>query len=186
MKKSKMTLLATLLLCGTVTFSSCIGSFQLSNNLLAWNKTVGSKFVNELVFFGFSCILPVYGATMLVDVLALNTIEFWSGSNPVASNDVRMIQGEHGNFLVQRTKNGYQVTNADTKEVVLLSFDEASQSWFYEVNGEAVKFMSFKDENNVTMYLPGGQSVDVELSEAGVIAFQQFVEAADVPMFAVR
>lgn len=184
MKKSKMTLLATLLLCGTVTFSSCIGSFQLTKNLLSWNRTIGSKFVNELVFLGF-CIVPVYEVAALADMLVINSIEFWSGSNPVASNDIRKIEGEHGTYLVQRTADGYQVTDVQTETVTLLSFEEQSQSWYYEVDGEKVKFMSFIDENNVTMYLPDGQTVDVELSEAGVIAFQQYVDA-DAPMFAVR
>ena len=64
-------------------FSSCIGSFSLTNKLLAWNKTVGNKFVNELVFFAF-WVLPVYEVSALADVLVLNSIEFWSGGNPVA------------------------------------------------------------------------------------------------------
>ena len=83
MKKKIFTAAMALVLAGSMTFTSCIGSFALSNKVLAWNQQVGSKFVNELVFFAF-WIVPVYEITTLADVLVLNSIEFWSGSNPVA------------------------------------------------------------------------------------------------------
>ncbi len=42
------------LLCSCIAFTSCIGSFKLSNKVLSWNKQVSnSKFVNEVVFFCF-------------------------------------------------------------------------------------------------------------------------------------
>ncbi|MDE7119681.1 MAG: DUF3332 domain-containing protein, partial [Muribaculaceae bacterium] len=50
------------------TLTSCIGSFALTNKLLAWNNQVSNKFVNELVFFAF-WIIPVYEVTSLADVL---------------------------------------------------------------------------------------------------------------------
>ncbi len=58
-------------------FTSCIGSFALTNKLLSWNRSIGSKIVNELVFIGF-WILPVYEVSALADVLVINSIEFWS------------------------------------------------------------------------------------------------------------
>ncbi|MDE6825218.1 MAG: DUF3332 domain-containing protein, partial [Paramuribaculum sp.] len=65
--------------------SSCIGTFSLTNNLLSWNRQIDNKFVNELVFFAF-WILPVYEVSALADILVLNSIEFWSGNNPVTSS----------------------------------------------------------------------------------------------------
>lgn len=51
--------------------------FSLTNKLLTWNRQVGSKFVNELVFFAL-WILPVYEVSGLADLLVLNSIEFWA------------------------------------------------------------------------------------------------------------
>ena len=74
MKKNYLSVALVLTLAGSMMFTSCIGSFQLSNKVLAWNKQVGNKFVNELVFFAF-WILPVYEITTISDLLVLNSIE---------------------------------------------------------------------------------------------------------------
>ena len=87
MKKRTILVLMVALLCSSVTFTSCIGSFRLSNKVLSWNKQVsGSKFVNEVVFFCF-WVLPVYEITTIADVLVVNSIEFWSGDNPLAETE---------------------------------------------------------------------------------------------------
>jgi len=62
----------------------CYGRFQLVRNLYTWNGKVGNKWVNELVFLAMY-ILPVYALAGFVDVVILNTVEFWSGKNPMTS-----------------------------------------------------------------------------------------------------
>ena len=76
--KKRIFSVCAILVAGSLMFSSCIGSFGLSNKVLTWNQQVGSKFVNELVFIGF-WILPVYEISLLADLLVINSIEFWSG-----------------------------------------------------------------------------------------------------------
>ena len=85
MRKNKTFFVCALLSC-SIMCSSCIGSFKLWNGLLEWNKSLGNKFVNELVFIALN-IVPVYGIASFADILVLNTIEFWSGSNPMAANE---------------------------------------------------------------------------------------------------
>ena len=53
MRKKSLTLLVATTLASSVLFSSCIGSFGLTNKLLSWNSNIDSKFVNELVFIAF-------------------------------------------------------------------------------------------------------------------------------------
>lgn len=65
--------------------SGCWGGFGLSKKLYDWNAGVGNKWVVWLVFFLFA-IIPVYGVCLLVDCLVINSIEFWSGSNPMGHN----------------------------------------------------------------------------------------------------
>ena len=81
MKKKSLTLLVAATLASSVLFSSCIGSFGLSNKLLDWNRNIDSKFVNELVFVAF-WIVPVYEISALADILVLNSIEFWTARMP--------------------------------------------------------------------------------------------------------
>ena len=85
------------MLSGSVLFSSCIGSFGLWNSLKDWNQGVSNKFVNELIFLAFH-IVPVYEIAYLADALVLNSIEFWSGSNPTASiGEVKTVKEKMAN-----------------------------------------------------------------------------------------
>ena len=74
-----ISLAAAIALCG------CYGSFALTKKLHDWNGTLGNKWINSCVHFVF-WVIPVYGICIWVDYLVLNTIEFWTGSNPVAGN----------------------------------------------------------------------------------------------------
>ena len=66
-----------------VTVTSCYGPFNLTKKLHKWNGSLGDKFVNELVFFGM-LVVPVYEATLFLDGVIFNSIEFWTGSNCLA------------------------------------------------------------------------------------------------------
>ena len=108
MKKYKIAVGAILIAGASLTFSSCIGSFSLTNKMLAWNRSIGNKFVNELVFFCF-WILPVYEVTALADVLVINSIEFWSGSNPLSAS-TKAVDTEQGRYLIDCDGKGYTIT----------------------------------------------------------------------------
>lgn len=64
--------------------SGCYGPFNLTRQLHAWNGRVGDKYVNELVFLALTILpLPVYGFAVVGDMVIFNSIEFWTGRNPV-------------------------------------------------------------------------------------------------------
>jgi hypothetical protein len=71
--------------------SGCYGSFQLTRKLWKWNGTVGDKWINEVVFLVMN-IVPVYGVAGLVDVIVVNSIEFWTGKNPVSAANGKTIK----------------------------------------------------------------------------------------------
>ena len=49
--KKNLTKPVIAVLLGALTFSSCIGSFSLTNSVLNWNKrATDTKFVNEIIF----------------------------------------------------------------------------------------------------------------------------------------
>ncbi len=126
-------------------FTSCIGSFALTNKLLSWNRSIGSKIVNELVFIGF-WILPVYEVSALADVLVINSIEFWSGSNPMASGK-KVIDGQDGRYIVECDGKGYTITSENDGSEVRLDFDMAQQTWSVAMpSGESMEFMTFVDD----------------------------------------
>jgi hypothetical protein len=75
-----------LALVGALGVSGCYGRFALTNKLHAWNGTVSDRWINSLLFFGL-VIVQAYSICLLGDGLIFNTVEFWSGSNPVSRVD---------------------------------------------------------------------------------------------------
>lgn len=171
------------LLASSIGLSSCIGSFTLTSKVLNWNSQVGNKFVNEVVFFAF-WILPVYEITALADMLVLNSIEFWSGNNPMSAS-VKKIDTPQGTYLVECDGSGYNITHQTTGLTTRLDFDVPTQTWSVVTDGAVYPFMTFTDTDSVRMITPDGSMTDVELSRAGVQAYATTV-AAQAPAMAVR
>lgn len=179
MKKKTLTVALIVALCGSMLSTSCIGKFALTNRVLAWNNHVGNKFLNELVFVAF-CILPVYEVTALADLLVINSIEFWSGSNPMAKG-TKVIDGKDGRYLVMCDGKGYTIKSETDGSEVRLDFNDADQSWWVNVEGsEPAKLMTFIDDSHVAMPGVDGKEIIVETSQAGVMAYQRALAASDL------
>ncbi len=171
MKKNVLTVAVICTLCGALTLPSCIGSFTLTNKLLSWNNQIGEKFVNELVFFAF-WILPVYEVSALADILVLNSIEFWSGSNPVAKG-TKVIDGNDGKYLVKCDGKGYTIKSVNDGSVVRLDFNDDDKSWSYSIpGGEKHTIFTFVDDTHISLPAPDGTTTTVEISDAGLYAYQ--------------
>lgn len=183
MKKINIAVSAILIAGASLTFSSCIGSFTLTKRVLAWNKQVGNKFINELVFFAF-WFLPVYEVTALSDILVLNSIEFWSGSNPMEEASVKAIDTDHGRYLIKGDKNGYEIVCETTGETTRLNFNIKTQTWSWEDKmGTDHPFMTFIDAEHVKMITPQGDFRLYDLSEQGVMAYKADIKN---PLMAIK
>ncbi|MCC8071386.1 MAG: DUF3332 domain-containing protein [Bacteroidales bacterium] len=174
MKKKYLSAALALTLAFSLTTSSCIGSFSLTNKLLGWNKQVGSKFVNELVFFAF-WIIPVYEVSALADILVINSIEFWSGNNPLSAS-TKTIEGKDGQqYLVECDGAGYTITSLSDGTVTRLDYTADTQTWSVEVGDEVYPLMTFVDDTHVALPSADGTSVLIEASDAGVTTYSQMV-----------
>ena len=172
MKRNKLTFVAVVL-SGSLLFSSCVGSFGLFNRLTSWNQSVGTKFVNELVFLAFN-IIPVYGVAYLADALVINSIEFWSGTNPMANvGDVKKVKGENGNYMVKTLENGYSITKEGETASMDLIYDQATNNWNVVANGETAPLVKMNNDGTADMFMPNGERMNVTLDAQGMIAARQ-------------
>lgn len=173
---------AVCLMAATITFSSCIGSFGLFNKVLDWNKGLSNKFVNEIVFILIS---PAYAICGTVDLLVLNTVEFWSGSNPIAKvGHVENVWGQDGRmYAVKTLKNGYEVTKP-TGEKVLFTYDEKLKSWSMEAEGQERELFRFNEDGTVQASLPTGEKKNISLNDEGVYSLRMAMN--DGTFFALR
>jgi len=116
--------------------TGCFGSFKLTQKIWQFNKNIsGEKFVQWLMFLVL-VIVPVYELGTLIDALIINSIEFWSGNNPVSS-----VEGED---------DGTRVVRLSPTDVLRMSRDAASGVMRLEVQreGEAPVIRYFEPLEN--------------------------------------
>lgn len=124
--------IVTLLCAGMIVLSGCYGKNACFNKLHDWNGTLGNKWLNSIVHF-FLNVFPVYMICLgLIDGLVLNTVEFWTGSNPLASGDSYYEKDAQGNEIAA-------VKNADGSMSVELT----------TAKGEKASMTLQRDENVV-------------------------------------
>jgi len=131
MKKVLLSLLvACTLTVSTLGTTGCFGKFAAFNGLRGWNSKFSSnKFVNWLVFIVL-CVVPAYEIMFVADVLVLNSIEFWTGSNPVAAGDTYRETDANGNSVTAvKMEDGslymrLDAASGETQELVLQRDEE--------------------------------------------------------------
>ena len=177
MKKTILCLVA-----GTMLATSCIGSFGLWNKLLSWNKNLSNKFVNELVFIVIS---PAYAVCGIADIFVLNTVEFWSGTNPISKvGHVENVWGQDGKLCAVKTiKDGYEITRP-TGEKVFFTYNKKNNSWSMEENGVLKELFRFNEDGTLKTVLPNGETIDVAANEQGV--YQLRMAMNEGTFFALR
>ncbi len=166
--KTKTLKSLTLLMAGTMAVSSCIGSFGLFNKVLDWNKqATGNKFLNWLIFIVIS---PAYVLCGVADMLVINSIEFWSGTNPLAENigKTENIMGSDGKlYAVTTLEDGYEVKAPDGK-IVNFKHNAEDDSWSMIQDGKTTKLLRIKDKETAEIYLKDGGRMDVSLDQQGM------------------
>ena len=160
---------AAVLMAASLIFSSCIGSFSLFNSYAKWQRTMtNNKFVNAIVGF---VLMPICGSiSILVDSLVLNTIEFWSGENPMSANvgKTRQVTGSDGSlYAITTLKNGYEI-QAENGEVAHFYYDKKTNTWSFEQNGEQQDVFRFNEDGTMTVMMQDGQQLRVTPDEAGL------------------
>jgi len=98
-----------------VSVGGCYGKYALFNNAAKFGGNLGGKYVGAVVNLVF-WIVPVYEICLVGDLLIFNTIEFWTGSNPVAMNsDTYQESDAAGNkvYAVRNTDGSLSVSMTD-------------------------------------------------------------------------
>ena len=104
MNRSSRSLLALCLAAVITLGAGCYGPNQLGTDLYKWNMGLSDdKWPREIVFGGLY-LTGVYPICGIIDLLVLNSIEFWSSDNPpTAGQSARA--GETRTLEVARTES---------------------------------------------------------------------------------
>lgn len=172
MKKVKSMTLGLVLVGITLTQTGCFGTFSLTNKIWEFNKGFDSKYAQEGMFLLF-CIIPVYPVCAIVDAIVLNSIEFWTGSNPIAmkagevQTQTMAIKGEvykvtavQNKFIIEKKK--------DNKFEPVGKLEYKNKAWFSNTGSEEHKLVGYNDKGQVEVYAVGNKvyTMDRQMASA--------------------
>lgn len=173
MKKTSYLVAALLMLCTAPTLTSCfVGSFSCLNKMWEWNQNLtGNKYIDAILAFVLAPFEFSIGG--FLDPVLFNTIEFWTGSNPLAATQV--VKGQNGQLyaVAPDANGGYVVTCQQTGQQMQYLYDSESRTWSAAFDGMEVKLMTIVDAENAVVYMTDGQQMDVALNDEGIKALEQ-------------
>jgi hypothetical protein len=146
----------------------CYGSFSLVKKVYKFNGTWGNKFVNELGFLVMN-IVPVYGVAAFVDAIVLNSIEFWTGKNPSAASNDRVVPLDGTTSLTLRGSDGTIVLTSRTEAgTVQYAFEKGNDGTVVkDSNGKVLARCAMTSEGGMRIY-DGNNKLIAECSAAQV------------------
>lgn len=142
------------LVCFLSMTTACYGPFNLTRTLYKWNGEVQragdieAKWMREGVFLAL-VLLPVYGISLLADAVVFNSIEFWTGQNPIKLSQ----ESEDGRrWIVQAGETTATLTFAPDGNSVHVTYRKAGQLYQAgQITKEADHFW-FTDEHGRRLY----------------------------------
>lgn len=121
--------------------AGCTGSFNLTKKVYNFHRSQSDKWADELCFL-LVALTPIYGLATFADAIVFNSIEFWSGKNPVeASAQAQSRIAQNGQDKVLMTYN------AKTDQVHVAS--AANHGVIFERSATAV---TAKNEKGQVLY----------------------------------
>jgi hypothetical protein len=135
------------------TMGGCYGSFELIKKVHKFNGTLGNKFVNELGFLVMN-IVPVYQVAGFIDVVILNSIEFWTGKNPSSSSNDTVVPLDEKASLTLRGSDGSILlsskTETGTMQYVFQKSDDGTI--VKDINGNVLARCTMTQDGGMRIY----------------------------------
>jgi hypothetical protein len=164
------------LLAAVMLFSGCIGSFSLTNRLYSWNeKATNDRYVNSALLWLLGYITPIYGGCIFIDAVVLNTIEFWTGKNPMSFRSPgkieKMVTSENGTSKVTMGNDEITISKLDGVDAgksITLRYDPA-QHTFHMIDANGQKKIGWISGTTLNLYSPDGRVTKRSLSETDAV-----------------
>lgn len=157
-KLVSMALIVALL---SISFFGCYGNFAATRKVYQFNGNFGNKWGNSVMMYVLSFI-QVYSIAAFADVVVFNTVEFWTGSNPMAmapGEEVIKYAHENGKDLeITIRQNEVIVKNMNTGEDLELSYKPLEKAWYYHSAEGMVKIASLS-QDKLALHSPTGKDI---------------------------
>lgn len=170
----------------TIFFSmttACYGPFNLAKTIYRWNAGVqgngdiNQKWMREIIFVAL-VIIPVYQISLFVDAVLFNSIQFWTGSNPIK------VSQEGGD------RQGLSIQAGETSARLAFGADGASAQVTYIRQGKVLTTGSIVVEGTrYRLISAAGEELSVvELNDAAglILIDQRCQEVGRLPLPALQ
>jgi len=105
----------SLILIAALFTTGCTGSFNLTRKVYNFHRSQSDRWSDELCFL-LVVLVPVYSLATFADAIIFNSIEFWTGKNPVEMSYV-----PPASRIVQNGKEKYRMSFNDKTGQVFLT-----------------------------------------------------------------
>lgn len=145
--------------------AGCYGSFNLTRKVYRFNRTASpDRWVREIVFLAL-VIVPIYEIATLLDALVLNSLEFWTGRNPVLARD-----GDTQTLVTADGRATLTRRSADVLEVQLRTAAGAERSFLLVHESDAIAARELDGALIARAAEPGGVWRQLETQRGGASA----------------
>lgn len=124
--------------------TGCTGSFNLTRKVYNFHRSQADKWSDELCFL-LVTLIPVYSIATFADAIVFNSIEFWTGKNPVDMSYV-----PPSSRIVQNGKDKYRLSfNDKTNQVALNAIAQGNHGVIFEKSDNMI---TAKNEKGQVLY----------------------------------
>ncbi|MDD3049998.1 MAG: DUF3332 domain-containing protein [Candidatus Cloacimonetes bacterium] len=141
--------------------AGCYGNFSLTRKVYQFNGEMGDGVLQTVVFWAF-CIIPVYSIASFLDAVVFNTLEFWTGTNPIAmqegETEIRYVESEKGTYQITASQNRFDIVKIDGEnagETLALVYSPENKTWSMENDDTSSVFAQMHD-SSVDLIHPDG------------------------------
>jgi hypothetical protein len=141
--------------------AGCTGTFSLTHKVYNFHRSQADKWTDELCFL-LVALTPIYGLATFADAIIFNSIEFWTGKNPVATakgssqDNVAMSYDKKSDQIHVASVNNHGVIFERTASGVIAK-NEKGQVLYSSVQGEQGNVAIYDGQGKLIKDYPAGQ-----------------------------
>ena len=147
----RATLLAAILLLLCFVTTGCTGSFNLTKKVYNWHRSQDDKWHDELLFL-LVVFVPVYSIATFADAIVFNSIEFWTGDNPVEMTKV-IKDGKNEAVMAYDPATKRITVSSATKDYPVLQLEKVDGTVrVSDENGKLIYATAMNDKGNIEVF----------------------------------
>lgn len=145
--------------------TGCTGSFNLTRKVYNFHRSQTDKWADELCFL-IVTLIPIYSLATFADAIVFNSIEFWTGNNPVTmagqTSQTKMVKyGKDDKYLMtyHPTTDQVQVSSVTNQGETVIFERSEKMITAKNAKGEVLYTSVQSEKGDVSVYDASGKLI---------------------------